>query len=135
MSNLILHHTSIPVRDVQASAEFYEELFGLKRLPRPPFSIDGVWFACGDGQVHLVENPSGTYRSQPVIDIADIHFAFQTDNFEGMAEKLKARGFSETADNGDPKRILVSLNGPAGFPQLYLLDPDFNIVEVNAAPI
>ena len=135
MSNLILHHTSIPVRDLGVSAEFYEELFGLKRLRRPPFSVDGVWLACGDGQLHLVENPSGTYRSQPAIDIADIHFAFWTDNFKGMVERLKAGGFSETAENGDPKRILVSRNGPAGFPQLYLLDPDFNIVEVNAAPV
>ena len=31
--------------------------------------------------------------------------------------------------------MLVVREGIAGFPQLYLLDPDFNTIEVNAAPM
>jgi hypothetical protein len=30
--------------------------------------------------------------------------------------------------------LRVRRNGPAGFPQAYLLDPDRNIVEINGAP-
>jgi hypothetical protein len=29
---------------------------------------------------------------------------------------------------------MVRRNSPAGFPQLYRLDPDHNIIEINGAP-
>jgi hypothetical protein len=29
---------------------------------------------------------------------------------------------------------MVRRNGPAGFPQLFLLAPDRNIIEINGAP-
>ncbi len=32
-----------------------------------------------------------------------------------------------------PKRFLVSRSGIAGFPQLYLRDPDLNVVEIDGA--
>jgi hypothetical protein len=34
-----------------------------------------------------------------------------------------------------PGRFIRSVRrGPAGFPQLFLLDPDRNIIEINGAP-
>jgi glyoxylase I family protein len=30
-------------------------------------------------------------------------------------------------------RMLVDRHGPAGFPQVFILDPDRNTVEINAA--
>ena len=135
MANVLLHHVSYPVRDVEASAVFYESLFNLKRLHRPPFSIPGVWLGCGDRQIHLVLNVSGTYRTKSSPDIADVHFAFCTDNFEEMVERLAAAGFKEDLPEGDRKKALILREGLAGFPQLYLLDPDLNTIEVNAAPM
>lgn len=135
MPGLLLHHVSYPVRNVKISAAFYEDLFDLTRLPRPPFGIPGVWLGCGDRQIHLVANPSGTYRTTPTIDIADVHFAFATDAFEEMVDRLERAGFSDTMPEGNPKRMLLSRDSIAGFPQLYLLDPDYNTIEVNAAPI
>jgi glyoxylase I family protein len=134
LSELLLHHVSLPVRNVEISTKFYEELFGLSRLPRPNFGIDGVWLSCGNGQIHLVANPeAGTFRDNKGIDIADVHFAFRTDDFEAMVQKLAERGFSATLPQDDPKWILLIREGLAGFPQLYLLDPDRNTIEVNAA--
>ncbi|WP_205123533.1 VOC family protein [Marimonas lutisalis] len=135
MPEMLLHHISYPVRDVEVSASFYEDLFKLKRLPRPPFPILGVWLGCGDRQIHLVLNEAGTYRSSPSPDIADVHFAFCTDDFEGLVERLEAAGFREDLPEGDRKRVLMLREGLAGFPQLYLLDPDLNTIEVNAAPM
>jgi len=135
MPELLLHHVSYPVRDVDVSAAFYEGLFGLERLPRPPFGIPGVWLGCGDRQIHLVYNAEGTYRQKPEVDIADTHFAFRTDDFEGMVERLEAAGFSDGLPEGDPRRMLILREGLAGFPQLYLLDPDNSTVEVNGAPM
>lgn len=136
MPDLILHHVSYPVRDVERSAKFYRDMFGLSSLPRPAFGINGVWLECGDRQIHLVSNPeAGTFRLDKNIDIADVHFAFRTDDFEDMLEKLAERGYSETLPKDDQKWILVIREGLAGFPQLYLLDPDRHTIEVNAAPM
>ncbi|MCU9847754.1 VOC family protein [Defluviimonas sp. WL0024] len=134
MPTLALHHVSIPCRDLARSAAFYEEVFGFDRLERPSFHIAGVWLGCGTQQIHLIDNAQGSFRDTPDISIADTHFAFRTDDFDGALASLTARGFSATAPEGDPRRLLVLRDGPAGFAQLYLLDPDLHIVEINAAP-
>lgn len=136
MPEFLLHHVSYPVRDVQKSAAFYLDMFGLCVLPRPAFGIDGVWLGCGDRQIHLVANPAcGTFRTGKNIDIADVHFAFRTDDFEAFVTKLVGSGYSDTLPEDDPKRLLIIRGGLAGFAQLYLLDPDRHTVEVNAAPM
>lgn len=134
MSGLRLHHVSIVVRNLEVSRAFYRDLFGLADLPRPPFKTAGVWLASGDLQVHLIVHPGGTFRQNPAIDGDDVHFAFNTADFEGFMQRLAERGFSEAAAAGDPKNLLVRRQGLAGFPQVYLLDPDHNIIEVNGAP-
>ncbi|KQW77673.1 lactoylglutathione lyase [Devosia sp. Root413D1] len=128
-----LHHVALVVAEPERSAEFYESIFGLTRLDRPPFKIEGVWLDCGPGlQLHLTRHPQGTFRSGGV-DNNDGHFAFRTDDFEGILARLVARGFREDAPEDDPMRILVNRSGMAGFLQLYVLDPDRNIIEVNTA--
>lgn len=134
MPSLMLHHVSIPTTNVDRSLAFYRDIFGLQPLPRPDFPIGGAWLACGDRQVHLVEHTSATFRTGD-IDNNDIHFALRTDDFDGVVAKLEAHGFSETAPDGDPRRIMMKRTGAAGFAQLYVLDPDRNLVEVNAAAI
>ncbi|WP_112944896.1 MULTISPECIES: VOC family protein [unclassified Rhizobium] len=131
---LALHHVSIITDDLETSLPFYRDVFGLSEIPRPDFPVGGAWLACGSLQVHLVVHPEGTFRQRPVIDRNDWHFAFRTDDFEGVLERLAALGFSGDLPEGDPKHMLVFRTGLAGFPQLYLRDPDLNIVEINGAP-
>lgn len=135
MSQLALHHVAVIVTDLGKSLPFYRDVFGLAEIERPPFPFPGAWLACGALQVHLIAHPDGgTFRTDPAINRNDLHFAFRTDDFEGMIVKLTAMGFREDADDGDPMRMLVNRNAMAGFPQIYLLDPDRNIVEINGAP-
>jgi catechol 2,3-dioxygenase-like lactoylglutathione lyase family enzyme len=134
MSLLALHHVSIVTTDLEKSLPFYCKVFGLVQIPRPNFPVDGAWLACGSLQIHLIVNPEGTFRKNPAIDRNDWHFAFRTDDFEGVVERLKALGFREDLPQGDPKCLLIFRTGHADFPQLYLRDPDLNIVEVNGAP-
>jgi catechol 2,3-dioxygenase-like lactoylglutathione lyase family enzyme len=131
---LALHHVSIITDDLDKSLPFYRDVFGLSEIPRPDFPVGGAWLACGSLQDHLVVHPEGTFRQRPVIDRNDWHFAFRTDDFEGVLERLAALGFSGDLPEGDPKHMLVFRTGLAGFPQLYLRDPDLNIVEINGAP-
>ena len=81
----------------------------------------------------MILHPPGSFRSGN-IDNDDCHFAFRTDDFDGALATLTANGFREDAAEDDPMRVMVRRNGLAGFPQLYLLDPDRNIIEINGAP-
>ncbi|MCQ1775704.1 VOC family protein [Neorhizobium galegae] len=130
---LSLHHVSIITSDLRRSLPFYREVFGLVEIPRPHFPIPGAWLACGSLQVHLVVYPEGSFRRNPTIDRNDWHFAFQTADFEAFVEQLTARGFRDDLPQDDPQCMSVFRTGLAGFPQLYLRDPDLNVVEVNAA--
>ena len=133
MPQMLIHHVALVTRDLDRAVAFYEEVFGLVRLERPPFATKGVWFACGAQQVHIIEYEPGSFRAAGV-DVNDGHFAFHTDDFEGMVDKLRSLGFSEDAGPDDLKRIVINRNSLAGFAQVYLLDPDRNIIEINAAP-
>ena len=133
MGTLRLHHVAIIVTDLERSAAFYEQLFELSPIVRPHFPIPGLWLGVGDLAVHLTVYPAGNFRTGAV-DNDDIHFAFNTDDFEGFVTRAEAMGFAADLPVDDPRRMIVKRQGMAGFPQLYLLDPDRNVIEVNGAP-
>jgi catechol 2,3-dioxygenase-like lactoylglutathione lyase family enzyme len=128
----LLHHVSIVTANLELSAKFYCDMFGLQQVSRPPFKVGGAWFAVGPTQIHLVANSDGTFRSKSTIDTDDTHFAIRVEDFEATMRHLAAKGFREDVAEDDPMRLLVIRNGAAGFPQAYLLDPDRHVVEINA---
>ena len=133
MAQLALHQVNLIGTDLPRSLAFYQDLFGLRIIERRPFKSAGAWLACGALRVHLTLYPSGSFRTGNVV-AADCHFAFRTDDFEGALAMLTVNGFREDAAEDDPMRVMVRRDGPAGFPQLFLLDPDRNIIEINGAP-
>lgn len=135
MAGFLLHHISIPTRDLAASARFYETVLELERLPRPDFPFGGLWYACGDRQLHIIENRGGTFRSSAAIGSRDVHFALRTAAFEDMVAALQGHGYSENRPADDPLRIRVVRNSRAGFNQLFLVDPDNHTIEINDASI
>ncbi len=113
-----LNHVSVSARDLEASARFYQELFGMERVPTPNFGFPVVWMRVGDLQVHLfqreVEAP--TYH----------HLALTVDDPDAVYRKAKELGVLDSRTNGHHLREL-----PDGAMQLYLRDPSGNLVEVN----
>lgn len=132
MPQFSLHHVSLPVRDLDVSAAFYDQALGLPRLPRPDFGFAGVWYACGAGQLHLIVNANGSYRAAP-LSTGDSHFALATDDFDGALDRLTAQGYSETAADDHPRRLRVKRDSAVGFAQAFLMDPDGHVVEINLA--
>ncbi len=131
MKITLLHHVSLPVRDLARSHAFYERIFGFPELDHPPFRKPGAWLAITPtSQLHLNEEPLATYRPEPVINTLDRHFALTVDDFEAAISTLVACGFTENAGDGDRSRIHVT-RAAAGYDRLYILDPDFNIIEIN----
>ena len=132
MVELRLHHVAVIVTDLERSAAFYQRLLGLAPIARPPFTIPGMWLGVGNLQLHLTVYAPGNFRRGPV-DNDDVHFAFNTRDFEGFVAHAKSMGVSEDAPRDNPMHMILKRQGMAGFPQLYLMDPDRNIIEVNGA--
>jgi glyoxylase I family protein len=132
MTSLTLHHISITVTNLERSVAFYCNTIGLKRTERPAFRSPGAWLECGTQQIHLNEKANAPFPEGRRFNPTEIHFALRTDGLDIFLEKLRSLGYSEAVDEADPMRLYIDKNGPAGFPQLFLFDPDLNLVEINA---
>jgi len=137
-----LHHVSLPVSDLDRARAFYGGTLGLEETDRPPFTFGGAWYRVGDRSLHLIRSEPGeepTFRTDKSIDSHDVHFAIRVRSYSAAVAYLESKGFRST-DERNPKPTMenplpMRLNptGPAGFPQIYILDPDRNVIEINAA--
>jgi glyoxylase I family protein len=119
-----LHHVSVSVTDLGRAKEFYGNVLGLPEIARPAFDFPGAWYQAGDRQIHLIAYPGRkTRRHSGVIDSRDRHFALRVRNYGEALEHLKARAVPYRAK---PENL-------AEQPQIYVADPDGNIIELNAA--
>ena len=85
MGALRVNHVSIHAHDLEESARFYEELFGMRRLPTATFEGPVLWLALGDQQLHLFQ------REDAVAPRAH-HVAIDVDDFETVYREAKQRG-------------------------------------------
>jgi catechol 2,3-dioxygenase-like lactoylglutathione lyase family enzyme len=118
-----LHHVSVSVVNLEACRNFYRDVLGLKEIERPPFDFPGIWFGIGPNgqQLHLIVHQGETLRKGP-IDTRDGHFALRVRSYKQAKEWLDQCGVQYEARP----------HAKAGFPQIYVLDPDRNVVELNA---
>jgi YD repeat-containing protein len=113
-------HVSIFANSLEESASFYEELFGMNRLPTANFPGGGVlWLRLGEVQLHLFQSAGDRPTERH-------HFGMDVDDFDAVYEKAKAMGILDTRAFGTPLRT-----HPAGWAQLYLRDPAGNLIEVD----
>lgn len=126
-----LHHISVPVTNLERSKEFYCEVLGLTEISRPPFDFPGAWYQLGDRQLHLIVHDKSTFRKGKTLDSRDIHFAIRVKSYRETRDFLRSKGFHPGADD-DFKKMKESPHGTAGWPQLYVMDPDRNVIELNA---
>lgn len=119
-----LHHVSLVVTDLERARRIYGEVLGLREIARPPFDFPGAWYAAGDGQIHLIVHPGArARRGTTEIDPRDAHVALRVGSYRRTREHLLERG---VAIRENPGSI-------TGWPQIYVCDPDGNIIELNAA--
>jgi len=118
-----LHHVSLNVTDLARAQVFYATVLGLRELPRPAFDFAGAWYQLGDRQLHLIVHPpTRTLRGTTAIDGRDGHLALRIADFDAALAHLRHHGVTlrERRDN------------PTPWAQIYLTDPDGNVIELNA---
>jgi len=126
-----IHHVALPVTDLERSKRFFSDVLGLREIRRPPFDFSGAWYQLGDRQLHLIVHGRSTMREDKGVDSRDIHFAIRVNSYRETREFLRSKGFQPEADD-EFRRMKESPRSTAGWPQLFIMDPDRNVIELNA---
>ena len=63
---------------------------------------------------------------------SSFHGAYGWEAWSEALRFLQSKGYRADADDLDAKRMKVSPRPTADFPQIYILDPDRNVIEINA---
>lgn len=112
------NHVSIHAVDLEESARFYSEIFGLERIPSPNFAHPVAWLRLGEQQLHLFQ------RETPEPEFH--HIAFDVDDFEAVYLTAKELGIEDSESwSSDVYQL------PDGSVQFYLRDPAGNLVEID----
>lgn len=121
MSAIGFNHVSIHADDLEESARFYTDVFGMERVQEPNLGVPLVWLRCGDSQLHLFDRDTDAPTHH--------HFALTVDDFERVFEIARERGLFDH-DGGtaaEPRAYEL----PDGAVQMYLRDPAGNLLEVD----
>jgi catechol 2,3-dioxygenase-like lactoylglutathione lyase family enzyme len=113
------NHVSVPSPDLENSAQFYEDMFGMTRIETPNFGFNVLWLKLGDQQLHLFQLPDPAHRYA--------HFGLDVTDFDAVYDRAKAKGVL-TADAFNKHYLFET---PFGQMQMYIRDPFGNLIEVN----
>ncbi len=109
-----INHITYNVKSRDAALKWYEEILGLKQIPKMVDADHLYWLQLPSGaMVHIIENAEAP--SAP-----SHHTAFEVDDIEASREYLVQKGI-ETTD------IQTRNDGQRAF---YLNDPDGNRIEI-----
>ncbi|MQA86626.1 MAG: VOC family protein [Streptosporangiales bacterium] len=112
------NHVSVHATNLDESVRFYEDLFGMERIPTYDFGFPVQYLRLGELQLHIFvrETSAPAYH----------HFGINVDNFEQVYLRAKQMGIHESKTFGHHIYEL-----PDGTVQMYVRDPAGNIVEVD----
>jgi len=117
-------HQTIFVTDLNRSADFYEKVLQLKRIPEPFHDGKHVWFRISEhGQLHVVSG-----AKEDVAHDINIHLAFSVPSMDVFTKHLDQQKVKYGNWAGSSKEPQVR---PDKVKQVYLQDPDGYWIEIN----
>jgi glyoxylase I family protein len=127
------HHVLIASDDLERSRQFYSDVLELEEINRPAFPYPGIWYKIGGGlqQLHIIVSSEATIRRNKANDPNDIHFALRMESYRDTLAWLRNKGFRDDVPAGDLRKMELLPTSLAGWPQIYILDPDRNIIEFS----
>ena len=117
----VLDHFNIRTRKLAETVRFYEDILGLEKGARPNFAFPGAWmYSEGRPVVHLVDISATSEPQKPDSGVVH-HVAFVSRGFDGMKQRLTARGMKFEARQvpggdlwqifvHDPNGVMIELN-------------------------
>lgn len=122
-SGPVLNHIAVYVHDLKKSADFYEHVVQLPKIPEP--FRDGLheWFSIGSSQLHLIAGAAAGREQNK-----NSHLCFSVQSIEAFIERLEQYGIDYSNWPGDSRSPTIR---PDGVKQIYFQDPDGYWIEVN----
>ena len=109
-----VNHVTYNVTNKEHALKFWEEILGVKEIPKQVDIDHLVWIQLPSGtMVHLVENPDSPSKPQH-------HAAFEVDDIAAAAQSFEAKGVKTTP-------IITRNDGQRMF---NIEDPDGNRIEI-----
>jgi YD repeat-containing protein len=119
MTATSINHVSVHAHDLDESVTFYEDLFGMRRIPTPNFAFPVQWLRLGTQQLHLVVRPG---VEAPRFH----HIALNVDDFAAVYWTARERKLHDESAFFSKMYEL-----PDGAVQMYVRDPADNLVEID----
>jgi len=102
-----LRHFAVCVGDLEKSANFYEQVFGLKRVGQEVIDIGSAIYM-SDGVINLAllnfSSTKGNDLKSPIGHVGANHFGFQVDDLAETQKKIEAMGGKFFFDLGDARK-------------------------------
>ncbi len=115
-----LHHAQVfyPPGQEEKARQFYGKALGMAEIERPASLSDrqGIWYAAGDGQVHLSAQSDLALHTRR-------HFALRIDDLDAVHARLSNHG--ARFEEADPI---------PGWRRCYVFDPFGNKIELDEIP-
>jgi glyoxylase I family protein len=133
MNKPYLQHVHIAAEDLERTRQFYTGVLELQEIDRPPFDNPGIWYKIGDGQqqLHIIVRAEAMLRRNKSNDPNDIHFALRMKSYRNTLAWLRDKGFRDDVPDDDNRKMVLRPASVAGYPQIFILEPDRNVIEFN----
>ena len=119
-------HQSIVVKDVNASADFYGIILGMKETPHPDNPPNIRWFVVnGNSHVHLIQRDFVPFEKSK-----SMHLCLSTKDLDAVITHLEANNITYWDWPGKKNAVTTRKDKVR---QIYIQDPDEYWIEINTA--
>jgi len=148
-----IHHVTLLVEDQGKAAWFYGDVLGLEEKGRPSFKFPGLFYFCGNQEIHLIVSAENLHKDDLFIDIGvdetgegesevvtrrhiHRHAAFLVSDLKELRARLEAHDVeilhAEDLTDLNDELAVNMMNGwhkMYGAVPIFVFDPFQNLIE------